>query len=64
MFENILENSRTLVYAQKPRTIDELKQLIREKMNEIPPEMIARVCESVTRRMQRCIELEGAQITD
>jgi hypothetical protein len=54
---------KQLVYAHKPRTINELKQLIREKMNEILPEMIAYVCESVTRRMQRCIELNGAQIT-
>jgi hypothetical protein len=50
------------VYAEKPRTIDELKQLIMEKMTEIPAEMIERVTESVTARMHLCIELEGAQI--
>jgi hypothetical protein len=50
------------VYAERPRTIDDLKRIITEKMAEIPRDMIERVCESVTGRMQRCIELEGGQI--
>lgn len=52
------------VYATKPRSIDQLKCLIIEKMAEIPPEIIANVCDSVTRRMHRCTELKGHQIAD
>ena len=36
------------VYAEKPRTIDDLKRIISEKMAEISGDMIERVCESVT----------------
>lgn len=50
------------VYSEKPRTIDDLKRIISEKMAEIPADMIECVCESVTARMRQCIELEGAQI--
>jgi hypothetical protein len=55
---------KELVYGEKPQSIEDLKRLITEKMNAIPAEMIANVCASVTRRMNRCIELEGRQIVN
>jgi hypothetical protein len=47
-----------------PQTITELREVIVCKMEEIPEEMVANVTESVTRRIQRCIDVDGHQIID
>jgi len=49
------------VYANKPRTITDLKREIELAIRGIPRDLCAKVCRSVPSRLQKCLELEGAQ---
>lgn len=52
------------VFAEKPRTIQELKAVIRQKIEEIPQEMIEKVMENFRKRLQLCINLRGHHLKD
>ncbi len=50
------------VYATKPRSIQDLKDRIRNEMEAIPVDLCQKVCHSVKDRLRQCIEKEGGQI--
>ena len=52
----VLKNA---VYANKPRTVDQLKQNIWRQWNEISEETCQEVCHSVVKRCRDCIAVEG-----
>ena len=52
----VLKNA---VYANKPRTIDQLKQNIQHEWNQISEETCQKVCRSVVKRCRDCIEVQG-----
>ena len=49
------------LYPEKPKTIAELKQVIVDKISAIPLDMCANVCNSVTTRLRRMIDLNDVQ---
>jgi Helix-turn-helix domain (DUF4817) len=49
------------VYKNKPRTIVSLKQDIISAFQTIHPDMCKTVCESVPKRLRRCIDVDGKQ---
>jgi hypothetical protein len=50
-----------IVYANKPRTVEDLKREIRAAVGGIPLELCAKVCRSVPSRLQKCLDVGGAQ---
>ena len=52
----VLKNA---VYANKPRTIDQLKQSTQHKWNQIVKETCQKVCRSVVKRSIDCIQVQG-----
>ena len=52
---------KSLEYREKPKTIAALKQVIVNKIATIHLDMCANVCNSVTARLRRVIELNGVQ---
>jgi transposase len=49
------------VYANRPKTIPDLKREIESAIRGVPQDLCAKVCRSVPSRLQRCLKLEGAQ---
>ena len=47
------------VYANKPRTIDQLKQNIQQEWSQISKKTCQKVCHSVVKRCRDCIAVEG-----
>ena len=47
------------VYSKTPRTIPELKDIIRQKCLRIDIELCEKACQSVIARMRKCIQVEG-----
>ena len=47
------------VYSENPRTIPELKDIIRQKCLRIGIELCEKACQSVIARMRKCIQVEG-----
>lgn len=54
---------KDIVYKKRPSTCDELRSQIEQACAEIGKDMIARACQSVPSRLNRCLELEGRQLT-
>ena len=52
---------KDLVYANKPRTVEDLKREIRTAVGGVPLELCAKVCRSVPSRLQKCLDVGGAQ---
>lgn len=52
------------VYASHPATIPQLRNKIKQCCAELPIDLCAKVCQSVTQRFQTCLELGGQQIHD
>ena len=52
---------KDIVYANKPRSVVDLKQEIRAAVGGIPLELCAKVCRSVPARLQKCLDVGGAQ---
>ena len=51
------------VYSQKPRSVDDLKNYIRDSFQEInaQSDLCENVCQSVRDRLQSCVNQEGKQ---
>ena len=52
------------MYANKPKTLDELKDNIRAEITAISPEMLANVMENARKRAEFCIRNEGGHLID
>jgi len=53
---------KNLAYANSPDSIDSLKVAIVQAFSTITVSICDNVCQSVYRRLQRCVESDGAQI--
>ena len=49
------------VYASKPRTVEDLKEEIQAAVGTVSQELCAKVCRSVPSRLQKCLDVGGAQ---
>ena len=52
------------VYVNKPRTVEELKDNIREEIAAIPAEMLAKAMENAAKRAQYVINARGGHLRD
>lgn len=50
---------KTKVYANKPKTLEELKDTISREMNALDSAMIANATSSVTKRARKLLEIDG-----
>ena len=55
---------KSLVYANKPATLDDLKDNIQCEIANVPVEMCARVLENWVQRIDRCKRARGGHMTD
>ena len=55
---------KSLVYANKPATLDDLKDNIQHEIANVPVEMCARVVENWVQRIDRCKRARGGYMTD
>ena len=55
---------KSLVYANKPATLDDLKDNIQREIANVPLEMCARVVENWVQRINRCKRACGGHMTD
>lgn len=55
---------KSLVYANKPATLDELKDNIKREIANVPVEMCARVVENWVQRIDRCKRARGGHMTE
>ena len=55
---------KSLVYANKPATLDDLKDNIQRKIANVPAEMCARVVENWVQRIDYCKRARGGHMSD
>ena len=55
---------KSLVYANKPATLDDLKDNIQREIANVPVEMCARVVENWVQGIDRCKQARGGPMTD
>lgn len=55
---------KSLVYVDRPQTIDHLKNNIRDATANIPIDMLRRVDENFKKRLNQCMRDEGRHLTD
>ena len=55
---------KSLVYANKPATLDDLKDNIQREISNVPVEMWARVMENWVQRIDRCKRARGVHMAD
>ena len=60
----LLGHIKSLVYANKPATLDDLKDKIQREIDNVPVEMCARVVENRVQRIDRCKRARGGHMTD
>jgi len=52
------------VYAHKPRTLNDLKEAIRQEIRPIDRQLLARVMGDFKERLENCIREDGRHLTD
>lgn len=55
---------KSLVYSDRPRTLDQLRENIRQAINNIPVMMLERVVENFRNRLTQCTNNGGSHLTD
>ena len=55
---------KSRVCAHKPRTLNDLKEAIRQEIRPIDRQLLARVMEDFKNRLENCVEEDGRQLTD
>ena len=55
---------KSKVYSNRPQSIEELKDAIRQEIASIPHEMIRRVIDNFRERLQQCVDNNGSHLTD
>ena len=51
-------------YTHKPRTLNDLKEAIRQKIRPIDRQLLARVMDYFKKRLENCIQEDGRHLTD
>jgi len=52
------------IFKYRPRTLEELKETIREKIARIPKDMPVRVMENFQERLHMCVARQGHHLDD
>ena len=52
------------VYVNRPQSLDDLKDNIRQEIANIPGDMLVRVIENTRNRYMKCIDNEGGHLPD
>jgi len=52
------------VYEQCPLTLEALKEVIRQKVAAVTPEMILKVMDNYQERLHQCINIQGRHLSD
>ena len=52
------------VYTHKPRTLNDLKEAIRQEIRPIDHQLLARVMDDFKKRLENCIQEDGRHLTD
>jgi hypothetical protein len=52
------------VYAHRPHTLQQLKDYIREEIQEIPVNMLRKVMDNVRQRAEMCVKYNRAHLSD
>jgi len=55
---------KSRVYAQKPRTLNDLKEAIRQEIRPMDHPLLARVMDDFKERLENCIHSDGRHLTD
>jgi len=55
---------KSRVYAHKPRTLNDLKEIIRQEIRPIDSQLLARVMDDFKERLENCIQDDGRHLTD
>ena len=55
--------SKSRVYTHKPRTLNDLKEAIRQEIRPIDRQLLAHVMDDFKKRLQNCIQ-EDSHLTD
>ena len=50
--------------AHKPRTLNDLKEAIRQEIRPIDRQLLARVVDDFKERLENCIQSDGRHLTD
>jgi len=55
---------KSRVYAHKSRTLNDLKEAIRQEIRPIDRQLLARVVDDFKERLENCIQEDGRHLTD
>lgn len=55
---------KSKVYINKPRTLEDLKNSIRQEIEAVPNEMLERAVRNFQKRIHICIQQEGRHLKD
>ena len=55
---------KSKVYVRKPRTVDDLKDSIREEIATVPQEMLVNVMQNFEERLRACVRQEGRHLSN
>ena len=58
------EYLKSRVYTHKPRTLNDLKEAIRQEIGPIDHQLLARVMDDFKKKFENCIQEDGRQLTD
>ena len=60
----LCEYLKSRVYIQKPRTLNDLKEAIRQEIRPTDRQLLARVMDDLKKRLENCIQEDGRHLTD
>ena len=55
---------KSRVYTHKPRTLNDLKEAVRQEIRPIDRQLLARVMDDFKKRLENCIQEDGRYLTD
>ena len=55
---------KSKVYSNRPQSIEQLKDAIRQEITAIPHEITRRVIDNFHERLQQCVDNNGSHLTD
>ena len=55
---------KSKVYSNRPRSIEQLKDAIRQEITVIPHEMTRRVIDNFRGRLRQCVDNNGSHLAD
>ena len=55
---------KSRVYTHRPRTLNDLKEAIRQEIRPIDRQLLARVMDDFKKRLEKCIQEDGQHLTN